>query len=51
MTLVPAHLRVIVRRHVEKGARLEVIRNRNITLDLDTPDDLELLKQIEKSKA
>jgi 2-phospho-L-lactate guanylyltransferase len=36
---------------LEKGARLEVIRNRNITLDLDTPDDLELLKQIEKSKA
>ena len=36
---------------LEKGARLEVVRNPNITLDLDTPDDLDMLKQIEKSKA
>jgi len=36
---------------LEKGARLEVVRNPNITLDLDTPDDLEALKQVEKSKA
>ncbi len=36
---------------LQKGARLEVVRNANIALDLDTPDDLEALKQIEKSKA
>ncbi len=36
---------------LEKGARLEVVRNPNITLDLDTPEDLEMLRQIEKSKA
>ena len=36
---------------LEKGARLEVVRNPNITLDLDTPEDLEMLRQIEKSRA
>ena len=36
---------------LEKGARLEVVRNPNITLDLDTPEDLEMLRQLEKSKA
>jgi 2-phospho-L-lactate guanylyltransferase len=35
----------------EIGAHLEIVRNPNITLDLDTPDDLELLKQIEKAKS
>lgn len=35
---------------LEKGARLEVVRTPHITLDLDTPDDLDMLKQIEKSK-
>ncbi len=32
------------------GARLEIVRNNNIELDLDTPDDLALLKRIENSK-
>ena len=35
---------------LEKGARLEIVRNPNLTLDLDTPEDLDMLKQIEKSK-
>jgi 2-phospho-L-lactate/phosphoenolpyruvate guanylyltransferase len=30
---------------LQKGARLEVVRNPNITLDLDTPEDLEVLMQ------
>ncbi|RPH56979.1 MAG: 2-phospho-L-lactate guanylyltransferase [Chloroflexi bacterium] len=34
----------------ERGARLDVVRNANIALDLDTPEDLELLKQSEKYK-
>ncbi len=34
----------------KKGARLEVVRNTNIALDLDLPEDLELLKQSEKYK-
>ena len=34
-----------------KGAQLQVVRNAHIMLDLDTPDDLETLRQIEKSKA
>ncbi len=33
------------------GAKLEVVRNANIMLDLDTPADLEALRQIDKSKA
>jgi 2-phospho-L-lactate guanylyltransferase len=33
------------------GASLRVVRNTNIMLDLDTPADLEMLRQIEKSKA
>ncbi len=41
-------------RHCEQtkinGAHLEIVRNDNIELDLDTPDDLTLLKQIENSK-
>jgi 2-phospho-L-lactate guanylyltransferase len=32
------------------GARLEIVQNEHIELDLDTPDDLTLLKQIENSK-
>jgi 2-phospho-L-lactate guanylyltransferase len=36
---------------LKKGAKLEVMRNEHIMLDLDTPDDLKVLKQIEKSKA
>ena len=32
------------------GANLEIVRNENIELDLDTPDDLALLKQVENSK-
>lgn len=42
-------------RHCESakklGARLEIVRNNHIELDLDTPDDLALLKQIEQSKS
>ena len=34
----------------EAGARLEIVRNPHIELDLDTPDDLALLKQLESSK-
>jgi 2-phospho-L-lactate guanylyltransferase len=41
-------------RHCESakniGARLEIVRNEHIELDLDTPADLTLLKQIEQSK-
>lgn len=41
-------------RHCEQarkiGAHLEIVRNENIELDLDTPDDLALLKQVEHSK-
>lgn len=41
-------------RHCEQtkkiGARLEIVRNENIELDLDTPADLALLKQVENSK-
>jgi 2-phospho-L-lactate/phosphoenolpyruvate guanylyltransferase len=41
-------------RHCESakklGAKLEIVRNKHIELDLDTPDDLALLKQIEQSK-
>lgn len=33
------------------GAKLEVVRNANIMLDLDTPADLEALRQIDSSKA
>ena len=36
---------------LKKGAQLQVVRNAHIMLDLDTPDDLEALRQIEKSKA
>ena len=32
------------------GARLEIVRNKNIELDLDTPDDLTLLRDLESSK-
>ena len=32
------------------GARLEIVRNQHIELDLDTPDDLNMLKQLENSK-
>ena len=32
------------------GARLEIVRNQHIELDLDTPDDLALLRQLENSK-
>jgi len=32
------------------GAKLDIVRNDRIELDLDTPDDLALLKQIEQSK-
>ncbi len=32
---------------INAGARLEIVRNKNIELDLDTPDDLALLKTIE----
>jgi 2-phospho-L-lactate guanylyltransferase len=35
---------------LKKGAKLEVMRNAHITLDLDTPDDFKMLRQIEKSK-
>ena len=42
-------------RHCESakklGARLEIVRNMHIELDLDTPADLALLKQIEQSKS
>jgi 2-phospho-L-lactate guanylyltransferase len=31
------------------GARLEVVRNDHIALDLDTPDDLQVLRSLEKS--
>ena len=34
----------------QRGARLDVVHNANIALDLDTPEDLELLKQSEKYK-
>ena len=41
-------------RHCESakslGAKLTIVRNKHIELDLDTPDDLALLKQIEQSK-
>ena len=36
---------------LKAGATLKVVRNDNITLDLDTPADLEILRQIEESKA
>lgn len=32
------------------GAQLEIVHNDNIELDLDTPDDLALLRQVERSK-
>lgn len=32
------------------GANLQIVRNQHIELDLDTPEDLALLKQLEKSK-
>lgn len=42
-------------RHCESaqkaGAKLEIVRNTHIELDLDTPDDLALLKQFEQSKS
>jgi 2-phospho-L-lactate/phosphoenolpyruvate guanylyltransferase len=42
-------------RHCESakkaGAKLEIVRNAHIELDLDTPDDLALLKQLEQSKS
>jgi 2-phospho-L-lactate guanylyltransferase len=34
----------------EMGARLEIVRNERIELDLDTPDDLALLKKIGNPK-
>jgi 2-phospho-L-lactate guanylyltransferase len=41
-------------RHCElattSGAHLEIVRNAHIELDLDTPEDLAVLKQIENSK-
>ena len=41
-------------RHCESakslGARLEIVRNKHIELDLDTPDDLAMLKRVEQSK-
>jgi len=41
-------------RHCERakivGARLEIVRNERIELDLDTPADLALLKKVENSK-
>jgi 2-phospho-L-lactate guanylyltransferase len=41
-------------RHCElakiSGAHLEIVRNEHIELDLDTPEDLAVLKQIENSK-
>ena len=36
---------------LQAGAKLEVVRNERIMLDLDTPDDLALFRQIEKSEA
>jgi 2-phospho-L-lactate guanylyltransferase len=33
------------------GARLEIVRNERIELDLDTPADLALLKKVENSKS
>jgi 2-phospho-L-lactate guanylyltransferase len=42
-------------RHCESakkaGAKLEIVRNAHIELDLDTPDDLALLKQLEQPKS
>jgi 2-phospho-L-lactate guanylyltransferase len=42
-------------RHCESakkaGARLEIVRNAHIELDLDTPDDLAMLKQLEQPKS
>jgi 2-phospho-L-lactate guanylyltransferase len=35
---------------LKAGARLEVVRNPNIMLDLDTPADLEALREIDESK-
>lgn len=35
---------------LEKGARLEIVHNEHIMLDLDTPEDLKALRKIEKSK-
>jgi 2-phospho-L-lactate/phosphoenolpyruvate guanylyltransferase len=35
---------------LKHNARLEVVRNPNIALDLDIPDDLELMRQSEKFK-
>ena len=32
------------------GAKLEIVRNQHIELDLDTPADLKLLKTIENPK-
>lgn len=32
------------------GAKLEIVRNERIMLDLDTPDDLKTLRQIDKTK-
>lgn len=36
---------------IRTGAKLEVVRNEQIMLDLDTPDDLEMLRRIDNSKA
>jgi 2-phospho-L-lactate guanylyltransferase len=36
---------------VNAGAKLEVVRNERIMLDLDTPDDLKLFKQLNGTKA
>ncbi len=42
-------------RHCESakkaGVKLEIVRNKHIELDLDTPEDLALLKQFEQSKS
>ena len=35
----------------EKGADLQVVRNEHMMLDLDTPDDLEMLRRIDNTKA
>lgn len=35
---------------IKAGASLQVVRNERIMLDLDTPDDLEMLKRIDNTK-
>ena len=36
---------------IRAGANLQVVRNERIMLDLDTPDDLEILRRIDSTKA